>query len=78
MEIVAPQVIENRQQNVNVNFNPNNFVTKEEFEVYKKDMLLFKNQVNQNFANTNDKLDDIYQAINANKVVQNNNINNNI
>ena len=78
MEIVAPQVIENRQQNVNVNFNPNNFVTKEEFEVFKKDMLLFKNQVNQNFANTNDKLDDIYQAINANKVVQNNNINNNI
>ena len=53
-------------------------MAKEEFEVFKKDMLLFKNQVNQNFANTNDKLDDIYQAINANKIVQNNNINNNI
>jgi len=61
-----------------VNFNQNNFAAKEEFEVFKKDMLLFKNQVNQNFANTNDKLDDIYQAINANKIVQNNNINNNI
>ena len=54
-------------------------MAKEEFEVFKKDMLLFKNQVNQNFANNNDdKLDDIYQAINANKIVQNNNINNNI
>ena len=53
-------------------------MAKEEFEVFKKNMFLFKNQVNQNFANTNDKLDDIYQAINANKIVKNNNINNNI
>ena len=85
MEIIAPQVIDNRQQNVNVNFNPNNIVTKEEFDafkndmlLFKNDMLLFKNQVNRNLANTNNKLDDIYQSINSNKVVQNNNINNNI
>ena len=78
MEIIAPQVIDNRQQNVNVNFNPNNIVTKEEFYTFKNDMLLFKNQVNRNFANINNKLDDIYQSINSNKVVQNNNINNNI
>ena len=58
MEIIAPQVIDNRQQNVNVNFNPNNIVTKEEFDafkndmlLFKNDMLLFKNQVNRNFAN---------------------------
>lgn len=85
MEIIAPQVIDNRQQNVNVNFNPNNIVRKEEFDafkndmlLFKNDMLLFKNQVNRNLANTNNKLDDIYQSINSNKVVQNNNINNNI
>ena len=85
MEIVAPKVIENRQQNVNVNFNPNNFVSKEEFDAFKndmlrfkEDMLLFKNQENQNFAKTNAKLDDIYRAVNNNKAVQNNIINNNI
>ena len=85
MEIIAPQVIDNRQQNVNVNFNQNNIVTKEEFDAFKNDMLLFKNymllfknQVNRNMANTNNKLDDIYQSINSNNVVQNNNINNNI
>ena len=85
MGIVAPQVIENRQQNVNANFNPNNFVSKEEFDAFKndmlrfkEDMLLFKNQENQNFAKTNAKLDDIYRAVNNKKAVQNNIINNNI
>ena len=74
-EIVASQIINNRAQNLN--FDPNNYVTRREFEAFKGELTSFKSDVANNFNSMNSKLNDIYNILNSQKISTNSNKKNN-